>query len=65
MFARAFWPMPRSRVRNRALEIGPRVPWDKGKALRCIRANEGPFDACVCVGDERTDESMFRANEKG
>lgn len=44
-----------------ALEIRPRVPWDKGAALDYIFRNAGPFDSCVCLGDDRTDESMFRA----
>ena len=47
---------------KRALEIRPNVPWDKGAALKYIRQKLGPFDACICLGDDRTDESMFRAN---
>lgn len=53
------------RVGNHALEVRPGVSWDKGKALRHIQANAGPFGACICLGDERTDESMFRVNERG
>jgi trehalose 6-phosphate phosphatase len=44
-----------------ALEIRPRVDWDKGSALSYIHEKAGPFDSCVCLGDDRTDESMFRA----
>jgi trehalose-phosphatase len=44
-----------------ALEIRPRVDWDKGSAVRYIYEQAGPFDSCVCLGDDRTDESMFRA----
>jgi trehalose 6-phosphate phosphatase len=48
-----------------ALEICPRVGWDKGSALTFIRDGLGPFDACVCMGDDRTDETMFGANTGG
>ncbi|HEY4087169.1 MAG TPA: trehalose-phosphatase [Bryobacteraceae bacterium] len=44
-----------------ALEIRPRVAWDKGAALNYIYEHAGPFASCVCLGDDRTDESMFRA----
>lgn len=50
------------RVGNRALEVRPRVFWDKGSALNYILQHAGPFDACICIGDDRTDETMFRAN---
>jgi trehalose 6-phosphate phosphatase len=50
------------RAGNRALEIRPKVQWDKGSALEYILAQTGPFDVCVCMGDDRTDETMFRAN---
>ncbi len=50
------------RVGRLALEIRPRVQWDKGSALEYIQERAGPFDACVCLGDDRTDESMFCAN---
>lgn len=45
-----------------ALEIRPKVQWDKGRALLYIQEKAGPFDACICLGDDRTDEAMFRAN---
>lgn len=47
---------------KKALELRPRIPWDKGAALDYIRQNTGPFDASICLGDDRTDEMMFRAN---
>jgi len=50
------------RVGNQALEVRPRVLWDKGSALAYILEHAGPFDACICIGDDRTDETMFRAN---
>lgn len=51
------------RVGRCALEIRPKVQWDKGSALQYIREHAGPFDTCICLGDDRTDESMFRANQ--
>jgi trehalose-phosphatase len=45
-----------------ALELVPYVDWDKGSALRYIRQEAGPFDACLCLGDDVTDDAMFRAN---
>jgi trehalose 6-phosphate phosphatase len=50
------------RAGNRALEIRPKVAWDKGSALQYIWASAGPFDTCISIGDDRTDETMFRAN---
>jgi trehalose 6-phosphate phosphatase len=50
------------RAGNRALEVRPKVAWDKGHALEFIQAKQGPFDACICIGDDQTDETMFRAN---
>ena len=50
------------RVGRLALEIRPKVQWDKGSALQYILEKAGPFEACVCLGDDRTDESMYRAN---
>ena len=47
---------------NRALEVRPNVAWDKGYALRYIWEKAGPFDASICIGDDRTDETMFHAN---
>lgn len=45
-----------------ALEIRPKVNWEKGHALDYIQENLGPFELSVCLGDDTTDESMFRAN---
>ena len=50
------------RLGNRALEVRPKVHWDKGSALQYIREKAGPFHACISIGDDRTDETMFRAN---
>ena len=44
-----------------ALEIRPKVSWDKGAALSYIHQKAGPFDCCICLGDDRSDESMFLA----
>jgi trehalose 6-phosphate phosphatase len=50
------------RAGNKALEICPRANWDKGSALEYVRRALGPFDLSIAVGDDRTDEAMFRAN---
>lgn len=50
------------RVGNQALEVRPRVDWDKGSAMLYIQEKSGPFDVCLSMGDDRTDETMFRAN---
>jgi trehalose 6-phosphate phosphatase len=43
-----------------ALEIRPRVAWDKGSAVQLIRCRNGLEAApMICIGDDRTDESMF------
>lgn len=47
------------RAGRKALEIYPRIGWDKGAALNHIRAKAGPFDLCICLGDDQTDENMF------
>ncbi len=57
-----FGPQFALRAGNRALEVRPRVQWDKGSALRYIQEQTGPLDGCVGIGDDRTDETMFRAN---
>ena len=45
-----------------SLEVHPRVAWDKGAALRYIREAAGLQDStCLVLGDDATDESMFRA----
>lgn len=58
---RSLGPKIALRIGKCALEIRPRVPWDKGSALSYIHEQAGPFDSCICFGDDRTDESMFRA----
>lgn len=53
------------RAGNLAFEVRPGLPWNKGAALSLIRERSGPFDACICIGDDRTDETMFHANPDG
>jgi trehalose 6-phosphate phosphatase len=53
------------RSATKALEICPRIAWDKGTALAAIIQRFGPFDSCLCIGDSRSDEAMFRANVSG
>ncbi len=53
------------RAGHMALELRPKVAWDKGSALQYIRAESGPYDFCICIGDDRTDEAMFRAHHGG
>jgi trehalose 6-phosphate phosphatase len=57
----SFGPKIAMRAGRDALEIRPRVDWDKGSALDYIYGQAGPFDSCISLGDDRTDESMFRA----
>ena len=57
-----FAPLLAFRVGLLALEIRPKVNWDKGSALAYIGETLGPFDLSICLGDDTTDESMFRAN---
>jgi trehalose 6-phosphate phosphatase len=46
-----------------AVEIHPRIPWGKGSAVTWIREKFGlSGEPCICMGDDRTDESMFEAN---
>jgi len=52
------------RAGKKALEIRPKQGWHKGDALRYIREQNGPFDLTVCLGDDRTDETMFLADER-
>lgn len=48
-----------------ALELRPRIEWDKGAAVRYIRERFGATGTTICLGDDRTDETMFRANPGG
>jgi len=59
---RVFAPLLALRIGIMSLEIRPKVNWDKGSALRYIGETLGPFDLSICLGDDTTDESMFRAN---
>jgi trehalose 6-phosphate phosphatase len=49
----------------KALEIRPNIGWSKGEALLYMREKLGPFDVCIALGDDRTDEQMFVANKGG
>jgi trehalose-phosphatase len=45
-----------------ALEVHPRVGWSKGSAVNWVREQLDLCEAaCVCIGDDRTDESMFES----
>ena len=49
------------RCGKKALEIHPRVNWGKGAAVNWVRDKlELSKAGCICIGDDRTDESMFR-----
>jgi trehalose 6-phosphate phosphatase len=48
------------------LEVRPRVGWDKGKAAALLRQRIGPAAVLtVSVGDDQTDEDLFRATPDG
>src|SRR5262249_53074421 len=53
------------RVVNHGLEVRPRLDWNKGAALTWIQEKLNSFDICICIGDDRTDEAMFRCNSNG
>lgn len=54
------------RAGKKAIEVYPRVGWKKGSALAWIRERLGlEAEPCLCVGDDRTDESMFAVNPDG
>ena len=49
-----------------ALEIYPRLGWDKGSAVKYIARMLGLERALpICFGDDTTDESMYRALPNG
>jgi trehalose-phosphatase len=49
-----------------ALEIYPRLGWDKGSAVKYIARTLGLERALpICFGDDATDESMYRALPNG
>jgi trehalose-phosphatase len=51
------------RAGRAAIEIHPRVKWNKGTCVRWIKQRLMMEDSvCVCIGDDPTDESMFEAN---
>lgn len=49
-----------------AFDITPRIGWDKGSALKYIVRESAIEDVLtLCVGDDETDETMFRAVPNG
>ncbi len=49
---------------KKAMEIHPRINWNKGAAMKFLREHAGMQDAtCIAIGDDRTDETMFRVNQ--
>lgn len=47
---------------KQSLEVTPRTGWNKGSAVRWIRARLGETESlCVYFGDDRTDEDAFQA----
>lgn len=48
---------------KKVLEVIPRINWDKGAAVNYIRDLTGGRVCPVYVGDDRTDESAFKALE--
>lgn len=60
-----FAPRFALRADKLALEVRPKIPWDKGCALAYIQQHMGPFDATIYLGDSRGDEPAFRANRGG
>lgn len=49
-----------------AVEVIPRIGWDKGSAVHYLRRELALEDAVtVCLGDDRTDETMFAALPAG
>jgi trehalose 6-phosphate phosphatase len=54
------------RAARAAFEISPRIGWDKGSALKYIERQLGTHDSLtLCIGDDDTDEPMFRAVSNG
>jgi trehalose 6-phosphate phosphatase len=51
------------RTARDAMEIHPRVAWDKGTCLNWIKRRLSMENSdCICIGDDPADESMFEAN---
>src|SRR5438045_4317469 len=58
----AFEKMFGFRSGRAALEIYPKIGWDKGSAVKYLRRMLDLEDAVtICLGDDTTDESMFLA----
>jgi trehalose-phosphatase len=52
----------RLRAGHCSLELRPRLDWHKGDAIRLILEHLGlQPSACFCLGDDATDETMFRS----
>jgi trehalose 6-phosphate phosphatase len=50
------------RTGKEVLEIRPKLEWDKGTAVRWLLDRYGADESqAVCIGDDATDEEMFRA----
>ena len=45
---------------KRVYEVRPWLAWDKGRAVELLRRRLAPGAACVYVGDDATDEDVFR-----
>jgi trehalose 6-phosphate phosphatase len=55
-----------ARAGKKCLEIHPRCGWTKGDALDVIKKRfADPESVVLCAGDDRMDETMFRANPDG
>jgi trehalose 6-phosphate phosphatase len=47
---------------KKVLEVRPKVDWNKGKAVEWILRQVGAEGTLpICIGDDKTDEDMFRA----
>ncbi len=50
---------------KQVLELRPRVAWDKGRAVRWLLDRMTPTRTGIYLGDDRTDETAFRALRDG
>ncbi len=51
------------RLENNAIDIHPRIAWHKGTSLIWIKRKLRMDNAvCICIGNDPSDELMFRAN---